>query len=392
VIRGRAATLAERGSWPHRPLRSLFSDDAVVWAAAVPVRGESATRQGSPRRAVVGVSERAGPVEQQRVNDLPRPLLGDGNADRGADRGGDRGHARGHARGCGCRDGRPVVLRGVLARPEPEETLVEALVDMVSTDVPVDVVRRPVTIGVSGPDWAGRTRFLARLEGELHRRGITVVRVGGVGAEAERRGLRRWWDQDWVSTLWMVTRGISQEVEAWSHADVVLVDQVVLDALGCYQAALAHRGARAQPHELACLNHLVRFHSRRYDLIIRVTVRVTVCGTLDRPMTAGDTELGQRVVFRQLAEDHIGQVLEDLRLPCTTVHADDYDHAAHQAITLVHNTPGLSPRPLWDRKPALRLLAPEGMSVAEREGVPRAPLALPGCRAGVAAGRAEADQ
>lgn len=66
--------------------------------------------------------------------------------------------------------------------------------------------------------------------------GYCVASVADLGENALRMGLPILENHTWASTLWFMTRGISNEVEAWSHADVILVDRPVPDALGYYRA------------------------------------------------------------------------------------------------------------------------------------------------------------
>lgn len=95
-------------------------------------------------------------------------------------------------------------------------------------------VEPPVVIGVVGTHSTGKSTFLARLAHDLRAQGVQVATVADLGEEAQRRGLPMLFNHTWASTLWFITRGISQELEAWPHADVVLVDRAAPDALGYY--------------------------------------------------------------------------------------------------------------------------------------------------------------
>ena len=197
-----------------------------------------------------------------------------------------------------------------------------------ATDLPVDVVDRPVTVGVTGTHSTGKSTFLARLAHELRLRHIEVATVADLGEKAKKMGIPILFNHTWASTLWIITRGISDEVEAWLHADVVLIDRPVPDALGYYHAALEHRGQRAQPNELAQLKALVRDHSRRYDLVFRTT--------LDPSIPVGDNKTrDDNATFRRLADHHIAHVLDELNLPHESLPADGHDHALDRAIDLV---------------------------------------------------------
>jgi nicotinamide riboside kinase len=193
---------------------------------------------------------------------------------------------------------------------------------------PVDMVDRPVMVGVTGTHSTGKSTFLARLAHELRLRQVEVSTVADLGEEAKRMGMPILFNHTWASTLWFITRGISNELEAWLHADVVLVDRPVPDALGYYHAALEHRGQRARPDELGQLKALVRDHSYRYDLILRTT--------LDPAIPVGhDKVRDDNAGFRALADEHILLVLNDLNLPHKALPADGHDQALEQAIELV---------------------------------------------------------
>ncbi|WP_158854517.1 AAA family ATPase [Saccharothrix deserti] len=133
-------------------------------------------------------------------------------------------------------------------------------------------VEKPVVVAVLGTHSTGKSTFLARLAHELRREQVQVSTVADLGEQAQRVGLPILRNHTWASTLWIITRGISNELEAWLHADVVLVDRAVPDALGYYRAALAHRGEHPDPRVWARLEAIVRDHSTHYDLLYRTTL------------------------------------------------------------------------------------------------------------------------
>ncbi len=195
-------------------------------------------------------------------------------------------------------------------------------------DISVDTVDRPVVVGVTGTHSTGKSTFLARLAHELRIQKLEVCTVADLGEEAKRMGMPILFNHTWASTLWIITRGISNELEAWLHADVVLVDRPVPDALGYYLAALNHRDQRAQPHELNHLKMLVRDHSRRYDLLLRTT--------LDPSIPIGDNKVrDDNAAFRRLADEHIRLVLDELNLQHEQLPADGHDDALTRAIDLI---------------------------------------------------------
>jgi hypothetical protein len=194
-----------------------------------------------------------------------------------------------------------------------------------SPDRTVDTVDRPIMVGVTGTHSTGKSTFLARLAHELRLRGIEVSTVADLGEEAKRMGLPILFNHTWASTLWIISRGISNEIAAWLHADVVLVDRPAPDALGYYHAALDYRGQDPHPAELDQLNTLVRDHSRRYDLILRTTLDPAI------PLE-NKKERDKNTEFRRLADLHIGRVLDELDVPHELLPADGHDQALDRAI------------------------------------------------------------
>jgi nicotinamide riboside kinase len=192
----------------------------------------------------------------------------------------------------------------------------------------LDTMDRPVMVGITGTHSTGKSTFLARLAHELRLRHIEVSTVADLGEKAKTMGMPILFNHTWASTMWIITRGISHELEAWVHADVVLVDRPVPDALGYYRAALEYRGHDPQPAELAQLTALVQEHSQRYDLILRTT--------LDPEIPLGvNKERDNNAVFRHLADRHIGRVLNELSLAHEQLPADGHDRALDHAIKVV---------------------------------------------------------
>ncbi|MCC8245049.1 AAA family ATPase [Saccharothrix luteola] len=189
-------------------------------------------------------------------------------------------------------------------------------------------VEKPVVVAVLGAHSTGKSAFLARLTHELRRDQVQVATVADLGEEAQRIGLPILRNHTWASTLWIITRGISNELEAWLHADVVLVDRAVPDALGYYRAALAHRGEHPDPRVQARLETLVRDHSTTYDLLYRTT--------LDPDIPLGDNKpRDPDQTFRHLADHHVAAVLHDLALPHRLLPSHGHDHALDDALAFI---------------------------------------------------------
>lgn len=193
----------------------------------------------------------------------------------------------------------------------------------------MNTLDQPVTIAVVGTHSTGKSTFLARLAHELRRTGLQVSTVADLGEQAQRMGLPILWNHTWTSTLWIMTRGISNELEAWLHGDVVLVDRAVSDALGYYRAALEYRGeASCDPEGLAYLEMLARAHSDRYHLVFRTQ--------LDPDIPLGTTKVRDgNQKFRALADRHVEAVMTELALPWLPLAADGHEAALTLAISFV---------------------------------------------------------
>ena len=191
-------------------------------------------------------------------------------------------------------------------------------------------VERPIVVGVVGTHSTGKTVFLTRLTNELRRRDVQVATVADLGEQAQRLGMPILFNHTATSTRWFITRGISHELEAWQHAEVVLVDRAVPDALGYYLAALEYRSEQADADALSELQSLVISHSRHYDLLFRTL--------LDPLVPLGTNKIRDRdQAFRALADRHVGRVVSDLGLRCEPLPASGHEQALRRALTFVTN-------------------------------------------------------
>lgn len=179
-------------------------------------------------------------------------------------------------------------------------------------------VERPVTIGIVGAHSTGKTSFFAQLAHELRRHELVVSTIGHLAQQAHQIGLPILHGHSYASTLWMMTRGISDEVGAWPHCDVLLVDRAVPDALGYYLAALNYRGETPDPVEVAQLRNLAAAHVPHYDQIFRTALNHS------RPLGT-EKSRDNDPTFRELADHHVRSVLAELRIPHRVLR--DTEHA-----------------------------------------------------------------
>lgn len=189
-------------------------------------------------------------------------------------------------------------------------------------------VVRPVTVAITGTHSTGKTTFLTRLADRLRRDRVNVAVVSDLGAQAQQLGLPILYNHTWASTLWIITRGISNEIQSWTTADVVLIDRAVPDALGYYEAALDYRNHQAEPHRIHQLEHLVVNHSHNYDLVLRTVLDNRLPLGLAKPR---DTDME----FRALADRHVEKVLTRLGIEHALLPAPGHDRAVVETLTFI---------------------------------------------------------
>lgn len=114
--------------------------------------------------------------------------------------------------------------------------------------------------------------MLQSVESVLRGEGYRVTRVSDLAVEARDHGFPILREHTFASTLWIMTRGITLELESELDADVVLVDRPVADAMGYLCAALKHRSSRLSEPEEAYLRMLVKHHSTTYRRIFKTTI------------------------------------------------------------------------------------------------------------------------
>jgi hypothetical protein len=187
---------------------------------------------------------------------------------------------------------------------------------------------RPLTIGIMGPHLTGKSTFVSRLALELRRNGYQVATIAALVERAQRLGMPILHNHTWASTMWFITRGISDELEAWAHADVVLVNGAVPDALAYYRAALEHRGEQIRQAEIEQLECLVRNHSANYNLLFRTTLAV------DAPIDVAESDDDERQ-FRHLADYWVQRVADNLAVTIVPLPPSNHDTALDLAVNYV---------------------------------------------------------
>jgi hypothetical protein len=142
-----------------------------------------------------------------------------------------------------------------------------------------------------------------------------VARVGDLATEARRYGFPILREHTFASTLWIISRGISRELQAQLNAQVVLVDRPVVDALGYLFAALEFRQESISVAEMNYLRRLTSFHSATYAALFKTQI--------DRNMPIGENKPRDTdSAFRSLAANGIDRVFSELEIPASTLPTD----------------------------------------------------------------------
>jgi len=197
-------------------------------------------------------------------------------------------------------------------------------------------VRQATKIAVAGTHSTGKTTFLSTLQGDLESAGYTVARVADLGLGASQTGFPILQHHTHESTLWIITRGISLELEAGLRAHVVLVDRPVPDALGYYHAALTYRADTCPPGYRDYLYRLARNHAATYDLIFKTRLDETIPLGDNKPR---DTDHRYRVI----ADFAVSDVLQDLGVTPKPLTPGNYGDAARLALETVRDRVEPSP-------------------------------------------------
>jgi hypothetical protein len=170
-------------------------------------------------------------------------------------------------------------------------------------------------IGVAGTHSTGKTTVLNFVADRLGEAGFSTKRVSDLASAARDAGFPILRDHTFASTLWIMTRGISEELAAALHCDVVLVDRPVPDALGYLFAALTHRGEIISEGEMGYLHALTKLHANTYDALFK-THPDPALGIADDKLRDRDSR------FRVLAADGINFAFSKLTLPYIQLSVD----------------------------------------------------------------------
>ncbi|MBL1099510.1 AAA family ATPase [Streptomyces sp. 205] len=163
-----------------------------------------------------------------------------------------------------------------------------------------------------GTHSTGKTTLLKRIEMELRSHGVTVARTSRLAKRAAGIGLPKMQHHTAMSTEWIVTQGIADEIAAAARgAEVVLADRACLDALAYFQAALEFRGEHLHRLERERLRLLTSTQLPKYHLLL---------ATVLDPDVPVDDSHDYDARYRLLVDRHVHGLLAD-------------DEIEHQRVT-----------------------------------------------------------
>lgn len=184
-------------------------------------------------------------------------------------------------------------------------------------------------VGIAGTHSTGKTTFVELLEDRLIKIGYRVIRVNDLAKDARDIGFPILREHTFSSTLWIMTRCITLELEASLTADIVLVDRPVPDALGYLFAALETRNEILSNMERCYLIDLVKHHSKTYNVIFKTVLDPSMPIGTNKPRDH-DPE------FRFLASSGIDKVFSELEIPFLPLGVD-IDAAFRSFRSHLHN-------------------------------------------------------
>jgi len=180
-------------------------------------------------------------------------------------------------------------------------------------------------IAITGTHSTGKSTFLQGLETALLEQtpDLRVARVSDKASDCRDAGFPILRDHTVDSTLWIMASVIRGELEAALHADVVLVDRPVSDALGYLEAAHQSRGDAIPKPGREYLYTLARLHSRRYDVVVRTVLDSSI------PLGPGrDTDSK----FRALVDERIEAVVGELGMASIEMRSSGVDERAAEVL------------------------------------------------------------
>lgn len=161
-------------------------------------------------------------------------------------------------------------------------------------------------VGIAGTHSTGKSTFIEAIKDQAEKKGISIAQISDTATKCQKKGFPILEDHTFESTLWIIVSIIKAELEAELNADLVLVDRPLPDALGYLEAALASQGRSITDEQKKYLFDLVKYHSNRYDLLLKTQLDESIPIGEDRP---------SNMDFRRNAALEIDNVFKRLNIP-----------------------------------------------------------------------------
>lgn len=183
-------------------------------------------------------------------------------------------------------------------------------------------------LGIAGTHSTGKSTLLEAIKVHLEESKLKVGRVSDLASEAKDLGFPILREHTFESTAWIMSRGITLELQAERESDVVLVDRPIPDALGYLIAALRSRGAALDDAEDGYLRTLVKIHTPTYHMLLVTEADPGMAIDATKPRDHDQA-------FRQMAEVGIRDAFASASVSPRVVRFADRDEVIEMTVQTI---------------------------------------------------------
>lgn len=162
-------------------------------------------------------------------------------------------------------------------------------------------------IGIAGTHSTGKSTLVKYLMDLFLSKNLTVGMVSELAPIARNLGFPILKEHTFESTLWIMSRGISLELEKSLFSDIVIVDRPVVDALAYLNAALKIRNEYISSNNLIYLSDITKNHHLYYDCLIKTKI------IPDIPIDT-NKERDHDPVFREMVDFELSSLIDKFKL------------------------------------------------------------------------------
>lgn len=131
---------------------------------------------------------------------------------------------------------------------------------------------KKIKIGISGSHSTGKTTFIKRLEKSLSDKSIKFKSVSDLAIKCPLPILC---NHTVESTLWIASKGITDEVETEYKYDIVIADRPILDCWAYFNAVCKNRYEETNP-KLQTLKSMISNWLPTYDIIYQTVINENI--------------------------------------------------------------------------------------------------------------------